>query len=209
MGAALAYAIALLTKGEMTMTERQTGTESTARRAGAWPRSVATSLLCAAALLAALPVRADTAAPIKLALFDFALEDVSAGASSTGETARDAEQLARATDQVRQLLAQSGRYRLVDVAMADAAAVKTHTLRDCDGCDAAIAQKLGAEQSFLGVVRRISRTEYVVRFQIRDARTGAVLSEADSGLRMGADDSWGRGAVRLIKDRLLASQAQP
>ena len=53
------------------------------------------------------------------------------------------------------------------------------------------------------MVKRISRTEYQVRFQLRDAKTGAIIAEADSGLRMGAMDSWNRGALRLIKDRLL------
>ena len=81
--------------------------------------------------------------------------------------------------------------------------MESRPLRTCDGCDAAIAQQLGAEQSFVGVVKRITRTEYTVRYQIRDASTGAVISSADSGLRMGADYSWSRGAVRLIKDRLL------
>jgi hypothetical protein len=71
-----------------------------------------------------------------------------------------------------------------------------------------VALKLGAEQSFVGVVKRISRTEYIVRFQIRDARTAAVVSEGNSGLRLGANDSWSRGAARLIKDRLLASPPQ-
>jgi hypothetical protein len=165
------------------------------------------SLLCVVCL-AVLPARADTATPVKLALFDFELEDVSAGASSGDLAPRDAEQLAQTTDAVRQLLTQSGRYHLVDVATADSAEAKAHTLRDCDGCEAAIARELGAEQSFVGVVRRISRMEYVVRFQLRDAQSGTVLSEADSGLRMGADYSWGRGAVRLIKDRLLAGQTQ-
>jgi hypothetical protein len=47
-----------------------------------------------------------------------------------------------------------------------------------------------------------------MRYQIRDASTGTVLSSADSGLRMGADYSWSRGAVRLIKDRLLEKKAQ-
>jgi hypothetical protein len=55
-------------------------------------------------------------------------------------------------------------------------------------------------------MKRITRTEYTVRFQIRDAKTGAILSDEDSGLRMGADYSWSRGAVRLIKDRLLEKQ---
>jgi hypothetical protein len=189
------------------MTERQTGSVTIAHRIGARSKSVAASLLCAA-LLAALPASAATSAPVKLALFDFELEDFSAGASSAGETPSDAEQLTRVTDEVRQLFARSGRYRLVDVGAADAAAAKAHALRDCGGCDAALALKLGAEQSFVGVVKRISRTEYTVRFQIRDARTGAVVSDENSGLRMGAVDSWSRGAVRLIKDRLLESRAQ-
>jgi uncharacterized protein DUF2380 len=159
-------------------------------------------------LLATLPAQAAPAAPIKLAIFDFELEDFSAGGSATGETSSDAAQLASITGEVRQLLAQSGRYNLVDVGSADAAAVKAHALRECDGCDAAIARQLGAEQSFVGVVKRISRTEYTVRFQIRDARTGAVVANEDSGLRMGADYSWNRGAARLIKDRLLEGRDQ-
>jgi hypothetical protein len=31
-------------------------------------------------------------------------------------------------------------------------------------------------------VRRVSRTEYTIGFQVRDARTGAVVSRGDSGL---------------------------
>ena len=120
----------------------------------------------------------------------------------------DRRYLAEVTSSVRDLFAQSGRYSLVDVGSADTAEVKARTLRRCDGCDAAIAQQLGAEQSLVGVVKRITRTEYTVRYQIRDANTGAVLSSADSGLRMGADYSWSRGAVGPIKDRLLEQKSQ-
>ena len=58
------------------------------------------------------------------------------------------------------------------------------------------------------VIRRVSRTEYTVGFQVRDARSGAVVSRGDSGLRMGADYSWTRGAVHLVGDRLLEGGAQ-
>jgi hypothetical protein len=174
-------------------------------RFNAWCKSATASLFCAA-VLAALPAQAASPDPIKLAMFDFEFEDFTD--RSAGETPSDTEHLRRATDEVRQLLAQSGRYSLIDVGSADAAAVKAHTLRECNGCDADIALKLRAEQSFVGVVRRISRTEYTVRFQIRDTGTGAVVASADSGLRMGADYSWSRGAARLIKDRLLESRTQ-
>ena len=141
--------------------------------------------------------------PTRIAIFDFEYEDFSAAASPSGATAADIGYLNKATDVVRQLFVKSGRYDVVDVAPTDAPAEKTRDLRDCNGCDAALALKLGAEQSFVGVVRRISRTEYTVRFQIRDTKTGTVLTDGFSGLRMGADYSWDRGARRLVLDQLL------
>jgi hypothetical protein len=183
------------------MTRQQKGLYAIARRTGVRPTAVAISLFCAAALMA--PSDAATPEPVKLALFDFELEDFSAGASSAGLAPSDAGHLAKLTSEIRELFTKSGRYHLVDVGGADADAVKKRTLHKCNGCDAEIARQLGAEQSFVGVVKRISRTEYQVRFQIRDAQTGAILSDEDSGLRMGADYSWNRGAARLVKDRLL------
>jgi hypothetical protein len=166
--------------------------------------AAATSLLCAA-WLAALPAHAGPPEPVRLAVFDFELEDYSAGALTEAAPA-DTARLAEVTAEIRRLFAQSGRYAVVDAGGADAPEAKAHTLRACNGCDAAIATKLGAEQSFVGVVGRISRMEYVVRFQIRDARTGDIVSASASDLYMGADYVWSRGAARLIKDRLLEVQ---
>ena len=154
--------------------------------------------------LATLPIMPAAAKkPIAIAVFDFELEDASAAGANATE-AEDAAKIDDVTSGVRELFEQSGRYRLVDVSKADADAVRKHTLSGCGGCDAAIARQLGADQSAVGVVRRVSRTEYVIRVQIRDAQTGAVISNVNSGLRMGADYSWRRGAVRLISDHMLA-----
>lgn len=142
-----------------------------------------------------------TPAPVALAVFDFELEDTTA-ASAGASAASDASYLAEVTAGVREELSRSGRYRIVDVG----GEAKARALRDCGGCEAGIAQKLGADQSLIGVVRRVSRTEYTLGFQVRDARTGAVLARGDSGLRMGADYSWKRGAVRLVSDRLIESR---
>jgi hypothetical protein len=150
-------------------------------------------------LLGGPAARADAPAPIKLAIFEFELEDFSAGASVLAPDPSDVEQLKRVTNEARQLIEQSGRYTVVDTGSA----VKSHSLRNCDGCDAGIALKLGAQQSLVGFVTRISRTEYTVRFQIRDARTGAVVFNQQTGLRMGAVESWNRGAAWLVKNRLL------
>ena len=143
-----------------------------------------------------------TPAPVALAVFEFELEDNTA-APAAGLAASDASYLAEVTASVREALGQSGRYRIVDVS---GEATKARALRDCDGCETAIAQKLGADQSLIGVVRRVSRTEYTLGFQVRDARTGAVLARGDSGLRLGADYSWKRGAVRLVSERLVETR---
>ncbi|MCK1359677.1 DUF3280 domain-containing protein [Bradyrhizobium sp. 199] len=144
-------------------------------------------------------------APVTLAVFDFELEDMTAASGST-LAASDVSYLAEVTGGVRDVLGQSGRYRIADVGSARGEAAKAGALRDCGGCEAVIAQKLGADQSLIGVVRRVSRTEYTLGFQLRDAGTGAVLARGDSGLRVGADDSWKRGAVRLVSDQLIESQ---
>jgi hypothetical protein len=162
---------------------------------------------CAIALyagaLAGFPASADPA-PIKLALFDFELDDFSGGSGGVaGDPAADLKRLDEVTAEVRKLIAASGRYTLVDVSGAEGEGVKDRTLRQCHGCEAAIALKLSADQSFLGIVTRITRTDYVVQFQIRDAHTGAIVLKQSSDLRIGADYSWFRGARALIRDHLL------
>jgi hypothetical protein len=142
-------------------------------------------------------------APIKLAVFDFELEDGSAGASVATDRAADDQHMKSVTAEVRRVIEESRRYQLIDVSGADAEAVKTRSLRNCNGCDAAIAAALGAEQSLTGIVRRITRTEYVVSFRLADAKTGATLAHRETDLRMGANYSWSRGAARLIKSELL------
>lgn len=97
---------------------------------------------------------------------------------------------------------------MADVSGAEGAAVKAHTLRDCDGCETAIAGKAGADWSLLGIVTRISRTDYAVTFKLRDARTGALIAVEQTDLRMGANYSWNRGAAWLIRNRLLEKQSR-
>jgi hypothetical protein len=136
----------------------------------------------------------DAIAPAKLAVFDFELEDFSGGAGIIPESDQDREQLRLATETVRRLLVESGRYSLVDVSGADAPEATAHSLHNCDGCDAAIARQLGADQSLVGIVTRITRTDYAVTFKIRDARTGAPIDVEQTDLRIGANYSWNRGA---------------
>jgi len=168
-------------------------------------RSVGIALFVSA-LTMPLAARAQTPGPIKLAIFEFELEDFSGAGGVVEETPDDAAELKRATSEARQLIAQSGRYNLVDVSGADAEPVKRRSLRNCSGCDARIALTLGADQSLTGIIKRISRTEYAVGVQVRNTRDGAVIFNKQTDLRMGANYSWNRGVSRLIQNTLLASQ---
>ena len=144
-------------------------------------------------------------APIKIAVFAFELEDFSAAAEQ-GSSPDETSYMVQSTEEAKKQLLQSGRYALIDTAGADIGAAKGQGLRNCRGCEAAIARKLGADQSLIGVVTKISMAEYVVNFQVRDARTGAVVSTFTTGLRMGAHDAWFRGVRSLMKNHMLASQ---
>lgn len=77
-------------------------------------------------------------APVALAVFDFELDDNTA-APVSGLAAADVSYLDEVTTGVRDALGQSGRYRIVDVSGARDDVVSSRALRDCGGCDAAIA----------------------------------------------------------------------
>jgi hypothetical protein len=145
----------------------------------------------------------DARPPIKLAVFPFELEDFSAAAAYIAPDDIDREQLRLSTDEARRLIAESGRYQLVDVGAANDEAARAGRLHDCGGCEANIAAGLNADQSMIGIVTRISRTDYAVTYKIRDARSGALVDVEQTDLRAGASSAWSRGARWLIQRRLL------
>jgi hypothetical protein len=117
-----------------------------------------------AGLAAAGAAEAAAPPPVRIAVFPFELEDFSAATGSVPPDDIDREQLRLSTEEGRRLLAESGRYLLVDVGTAHDQAAKAGKLWDCEGCEAKIAAGLGADQSMIGVITRISRTEYTVAY---------------------------------------------
>jgi hypothetical protein len=157
-----------------------------------------------AALVPAVVLHAAAPVPLKIAVFDFELEDTSAaGALSTAESADDLARMKAISGEARRALAESGRYSLVDTSGVDALPVKQRTLRNCKGCDADIALQLGAERSFIGVVTRVAKTEYYVSLLISDTKTGKAVN-GQSAFFTGADDAWASGVRMLIRRGVLA-----
>jgi hypothetical protein len=142
-------------------------------------------------------------AVVTLAVFDFELEDATPAAALLGQTARNEVVMEKVSVDARQMLAKSGRYLLVDVSKAGAQAVREKSLRYCEGCEAGIALQAGAEQALTGVIERVTQTDYYVKIQITDAKTGKVLNQQSANFA-GGPDGWSSGVRMLLKHQVLA-----
>jgi hypothetical protein len=98
------------------------------------------------------------------------------------------------SSEARRMLAASGRYLLIDVTKADAEPVRARAMRNCEGCEAGIA-----DQALIGVVRRrITQTDYYIVIQITDAQTGKVLDQQATNLA-GGTDGWVSGVRNQLE----------
>jgi hypothetical protein len=145
---------------------------------------------------------------VKLAVFDFELEDVSPAASLLGQTTSNEAIMEKVSSEARRMLAESGRFILVDVSKIDAEPAKAKSLRNCNGCEAGIALQVGAEQALIGVVRRVTQTDYYVLVQISDAQTGKVLNQQDANFA-GGPDGWASGVRMLLEHQLVVPAEEP
>ncbi len=141
---------------------------------------------------------------VKIAVFDFELDDVTPAAALLNKSTSDAAALDKVSAEARRQLSQSGRYSIVDVSKVDAQPVKDKDLRNCDGCDAGIAAQLGAEQSLVGIVRRATQTDYYVLILIRDARSGKLIDQQGANFA-GGEEGWASGVRMLIKHQVLVN----
>jgi hypothetical protein len=151
------------------------------------------------------PCRAEDPRPLTIAVFEFELNDASAGSGIIGQDAVDTTSLRDSTEEARRMLSASGRYSIVDTSGLGSDARPTGGLQHCSGCEAPLAKKIGADLSLVGVVTRVTRTEYTLQILIRDTQTGAVMSNDFTGLRMGANYSWPRAVKWLMDNKILAT----
>lgn len=114
----------------------------------------------------------------------------------------------KVSGEARRMLLESGRYILIDVSKVDAEPVRAKSLRNCDGCEADIALRAGADQALIGVVRRITQTDYYVVVQITDAQTGKVLDQQAANFA-GGPEGWATGVRMLLKHQVLVPVDEP
>lgn len=162
-------------------------------------------------LAGGINVLAQTAAPasgdpIGIAVFDFELRDMSAGGGIIPLDANDRNYLSNSTEEVRGLLSGSDDYLVIETADTAGEIVAAGGVQNCRGCEAAAAARLGADQSLAGVITRVNRTEYTIQIVIRDATTGEAVANHFTGLRLGANYAWSRGARSLVSRKILDTE---
>ncbi len=153
-------------------------------------------------LMAAWP-SAEGAEPRRVVVFDFELIDTSLEGEVSGTRPDQERRLAMIGDQLRRLLADSGRYLVVDHAPAAARIAEVGYLRACNGCEAAIARELGAELAITGTVQKVSNLILNINLYVRDSTTAARLRAISVDIRGNTDQTWSRGLSYLVRNRLL------
>jgi hypothetical protein len=170
----------------------------------------AASVLCAILFLAlaAQPAPAagsagQTAAPVSIAVLNLELVDTSLEGASRGVDPAETKRLVLVSDLLRDLLAASGKYEVVDTAPAKAPIVDAGLIHGCNGCDLKIAGSLGADRVMTGTVEKVSTLILTISLFERDVSTGKLLQVATAQIRGNTDQSWTRGVKWLVRNRLL------
>lgn len=169
-------------------------------RCVAWSAMAAVLILCPIAS----PPEAGAEAPRGVAVFDFELIDTSLEGELAGSRPDEQARLARIGEQLRAMLAESGRYAVVDTAPAKARIAAAGYLHGCNGCEAGIARELGAELALSGTVQKISNLILNINLYLREAESGRLLRVMSVDIRGNTDESWARGVRYLVRRRLLA-----
>ncbi|WP_050886585.1 DUF3280 domain-containing protein [Bradyrhizobium sp. STM 3843] len=146
------------------------------------------------------PLRAE---PPKVVVFDFELIDTSLQGEVQGPRQDEAARMARAAEQLRQALEQSGRYRVVDLGPVRDAAHNSN-LQACGGCDVKLAAQLGADLEITGVVQKVSNLILNMNIYLRDVHTGSPVAAMSADMRGNTDESWSRTMDWLVRNRVLA-----
>ena len=113
------------------------------------------------------------------------------------------------TAKLREGIAQSDAYRLVDVSNASqvdspyARLVDEGLFSSCNGCEAKIAALIDANRSMGCLVQKVSNLILNMNVYMRDSQSGKLVAQYSASIRGNTDKSWGRTAEWLLKNRIF------
>jgi len=156
--------------------------------------------MSAACVALALMTHGAAASPPRLADFGFDMDNTSPAPTTPVERAR----LAALDAQLAGALQSSGLYQVLDLGK-QAAALRSTTLniRNCNGCELAVAVQQNARLAAYGWVQKVSDLILNINLVIEDVKTGKQVSGGSVDIRGNTDESWSRGLRFLLEEHVL------
>ena len=151
--------------------------------------------LFGAVLLLATPARAAE----KAAVFDFQLNNL----GIVSPTQADKDRLPRLSEQLRKLLADSGRYQVVPIGPEAADVANSADLRTCGGCAVDFAKKLGADLAITGEIQKVSDLILNINVYIKDVHSDRPEQPYSVDIRGDNDESFDHGIKYIVKHNIL------
>jgi len=108
------------------------------------------------------------------------------------------------SSKLRQELAASGLFRVVDNAPAHALIEKLKSqqlyLHDCNGCDLEVGKQLGADEVLVAWVDRVSGLILTLTYEIHDVASGQILDRKSYDFRGDNDSAWTHAIAYMVRD---------
>ncbi len=160
--------------------------------------------ICAllAIMASAAAAHSVAAEPPRIAVFDFSLVNTSPAPTTDAEEAR----LQLLSEELRRMLAASGQYMPADLAPVREQLRNGQSIRDCNGCELALAKAVGAQLAAYGWVQKVSNLILNINLVIEDVGTGKRLHADSVDIRGNTDEFWERGLRYLVRERVLAPE---
>jgi hypothetical protein len=118
--------------------------------------------------------------------------------------------LALASTKLRESLAHTGLYELVDSAPAqkslDELKSQYRYLHDCNACDLDLGRQLGADQVMVAWVNRVSGLILSFTYEIHDVATGQIAARKSFSFRGDNDNAWTHAIGYMVRDLEAVNQ---
>jgi hypothetical protein len=139
----------------------------------------------------------------RAAVFPFELSDGSIEGELAGPRPDETLRLALLTEELRQLAARAAGYEVIDLAGLTAEIEKVTPLYKCNGCEADLARRVGAEIAITGYVRKISNLVLKIFIFVRDTETGKITRAHHASIKGNTDETWLRGVRYIVANGLV------
>lgn len=146
----------------------------------------------------------------KAAVFPFDLRD----AQQEGEVVPqlnpdDLKRLKLVADELKSLMEKSGNYEIVDLSSMAKEVDAASPFNKCNGCEADLAKKAGAEIAVTGFADKVSDALISLQVFARNAETGEMTKSMSAEVRGNTDELWLHGIRYLWRNRFNTEAKAP